>query len=142
MIIDLPDIDLFGFVADADRAQRVERYRKDRVAAHAELFVKRHPLPACEAQQIAIGVFHDAHPRTILKAFRGFAKSTMGEEGLLLKAGMREISYGIILGNTYGMAVKRLASIKSEINRNRDLAHLFCGDRLQFIEHQRNRLIT
>lgn len=125
-IIDLPT-DLEAFIASADRAKNVARYRQDRIAAHRELFAARHPLADCEAHERAILAFHGKHPRTIIKAFRGFAKTTMGEEGMLLKAAFREFRYGIILGETYSMAVKRLSSIKRQILTNRALFKLF-GD--------------
>ena len=125
MIIDLPDLDLLGFIRQEERADRVALYRADRVLAHRELFAKRHPLETCEAQQDAIREFHGEHPRLVIEAFRGFAKTTMGEEGMLLRAAFGEFRYGVVLGNTYSMAAARLSSIKREIDRNRELHALF-----------------
>jgi len=125
-LIDLP-LDLTAFIEAGNRASAVARYKANRVAAHREIFAQRHPLTDCEAHEQAIEAFHGKHPRTIIKAFRGFAKTTMGEEAMLLKAAFREFRYGIIVGETYSMAVKRLSSIKREIGRNRKLFGLF-GD--------------
>ena len=117
--------DTSAYIQRQRRAEKVARYRADRVLAHRELFAKRHPLATCEAQQDAIREFHAEHPRLVVEAFRGFAKTTMGEEGMLLKAAFGEFRYGVVLGNTYSMAAARLSSIKREIDRNRYLHALF-----------------
>ena len=117
--------DTSAYIQRQRRAEKVARYRADRVLAHRELFAKRHPLATCEAQQDAIREFHAEHPRLVVEAFRGFAKTTIGEEGMLLKAAFGEFRYGVVLGNTYSMAAARLSSIKREIDRNRYLHALF-----------------
>jgi hypothetical protein len=109
------------------RLQSLAEVRSDRVAAHASLFPHLHKFATCPAQEDAIRKFHDSHPRRIEKAFRGFAKSTRAEEGLIIKGALGEFTYAFVLGNTYGMAVKRLALIKAEINSNRRLMDVF-GD--------------
>lgn len=107
------------------RRQLLAEIIANRPRAHRILFSRRHTLGTCPAQVEFINRFHSPIPRTVDEAFRGFAKSTMSEEGAIIKAGIREFSYCIILGNTYAMAAKRLASIKREVDQNKALNIVF-----------------
>lgn len=127
MLIELPDVDFAGTVAGTRRLGSLAEVRADRVGAHESLFSHRHPLATCEAQRQAILDLHGPAPRIIVKAFRGFAKSTLAEEAVTIQAGLEEWCYGVILGNTVSSAMQRLASIKREINQNTRLMDIF-GD--------------
>jgi len=115
--IDLPE--------DEARKQLLSEIIADRPRAHRLLFSRRHPLGTCAAQVELINDFHSDTPRTVHEAFRGFAKSTIGEEGMIIRGALREYKYGIVLGNTYDRAAQRLAAIKREIDQNRALQVVF-----------------
>lgn len=61
---------------------------------------------------------HGPHPRVLVEAFRGGAKSSLAEECMVLRSALREFKYGIVLGNTYSRAAQRLSGIKREIDNN------------------------
>lgn len=127
MNIELPDLDLAEFIAGRRRLHSLAEVRADPVAAHETIFPRRHKLATSDAHRKAISELHDSHPRRVIKAFRGFGKTTLAEEAALIKAGLGRFSYGMILGNTYGRAAQRLAAIKTEIDTNRALQDIF-GD--------------
>ncbi len=106
-------------IEEADpRRELLSQIITDRVAAHRLLFKRRHSLKTAPAHEEVIRDMHGPHPRIVFKAFRGFAKSTLAEETALIKAGLREFQYCVILGNTYTRAAQRLGSIKQEIDQN------------------------
>ena len=127
MLHDISDLAIDAIEQGTSRLLTVEAVRANRVLAHEQLFAHRHPDPTCEAQRDAIRAFHGPSPRDIFKAFRGFAKTTMGEEGVILKAALGEFSYCWVLGNTLGKAVQRLNAIKMEFDNNQKLFDVF-GD--------------
>ena len=109
------------------RTQILRELSADRVRAHRVLFSGRHDVASSPAHDLVIEDMHSTHPRIIEEEFRGFAKSTIAEETMILRGGLGEFKYGIILGNTVTRAAQRLASIKREIDQNRALNFAF-GD--------------
>lgn len=109
------------------REDLLQVFYEDRVYAHRILFQHRHKdeTPACHCEILEL--FYSDDPLVALEAFRGAAKSTLLEEYVTLKALFREIKFGIFVGNAYGMAVERLASVKQELTNNDMLIELF-GD--------------
>lgn len=58
-------------------------------------------------------------------AFRGFAKSTLAEEAIILMACFQEFHNWLLLGSSYDRACERLHSIKHEFENNELLIELF-----------------
>lgn len=111
----------------SQREQLLAAFAADRVYAHQILFSHRHKDETPEFHRLTLERFYSDHPRVVEEAFRGSAKSTLSEEYIILKALYREIDFGILIGNAYGMACQRLASVKEELTNNDALIELF-GD--------------
>ena len=109
------------------REDLLQVFYKDRVYAHQVLFAHRHPDVTPEFHHNMILDFYSAQPNVVEEAFRGAAKSTIGEECVLLSALFREFAFGLFVGNSYGMACERLAAVKQELTNNDGLIELF-GD--------------
>lgn len=113
---------------DADHAELFKLLHKDRVTCHRLIFPHRHPNITPDFHVEMIHDFHDPKvPKHLDLAFRGSAKSTIIEEGAIIKAGFREFRNGLIIGETYERAAEHLATIKHEIETNEVLADVF-GD--------------
>ena len=54
--------------------------------AHQTLFAHRHPQDTPDMHWRLIEDFHSPHPRIATQAFRGAAKSSIGEEGIVIAA--------------------------------------------------------
>ena len=93
--------------------------------AHAVLFGHRHPNLTPDFHYEVIDLWHSPHPRILIQAFRGAAKSTIAEESIIVQACLRQFKNGIILGETYDRAVERLRAIKHEFETNDMIAELF-----------------
>lgn len=102
----------------------IELGRNPRLA-HAALFKHRHPQETPDAHYVAIDLWHSVSQFVLLMAFRGFAKSTIFEEGATVEACFGQFRNGIILGASETRAVERLASIRHEIETNQFIAELF-----------------
>lgn len=107
--------------------EAVELLAADRVRSHEVIFQKRHPQATAPFQRTIVRAFHSAHPRVVVEAFRGAAKSTLLEETFILGAVLEEFKNGLIIGASYDRACERLETIKNEIEQNEDLANMF-GD--------------
>jgi|SRR5579864_483861 len=110
-----------------DRAELLHRFYADRRLAHRELFGHRHKNETPEFHARIIDGFHSHDPMRCTIAFRGSAKSTIAEEGMLLMVGFREFHTGLILGASLPLAIQRLHAIRREIEKNTKLKALF-GD--------------
>lgn len=93
--------------------------------AHQALFPHRHPDASPEAHRRAVAVLHSGQPRHVLMAFRGFGKSTLTEEAIVLKSGFRRFHNYLIVGSSYDRACERLAAVKREIEINETLDMFF-----------------
>ena len=109
------------------REQLLQVFNADRVYAHQVLFAHRHKDETPEFHKLTLENFYSSHPLVAEEAFRGGAKSTLLEEYVILSALFREFKFGVFIGNAYGMAVERLASVKQELTNNDSLIELF-GD--------------
>src|SRR6266576_3884765 len=94
-------------------------------AAHQLLFKHRHPHVTPPFHYEIIALWHSDHPRVLIQAFRGAAKSSIAEEAIIIQACFRRFKNGIILGETYERAVERLRAIKHEFEQNEFLEELF-----------------
>jgi hypothetical protein len=100
----------------------------DFVLAHDVIFGAGHKSLTPPFHKLLRRAFHDeTEPRQVNEAFRGGAKSTIGEEGTLLRGACRKFRYGIILGNTHARAIQRLSAIKAHVETNEPLLVAF-GD--------------
>jgi len=102
-------------------------FNADRVYAHEILFAHRHKDVTPEIHHQILKAFYSDHPKVVLQAFRGAAKSTLLEEYTILKCLFRECSFSIFVGNSYDMACERLTAVKEELTNNDMLIELF-GD--------------
>ena len=111
-----------------DRTTLLKALYEDRPLAHAVLFKHRRPNKTPAFHEKMINDFHNLfYPRVLMMSFRGSAKSTIAEEAMLLMAGFREFSNGLIIGETETRAQERLRAIKHEVESNELLLEVF-GD--------------
>lgn len=114
-------------LADDVKEQLLRRFSKDRYLAHRHLFAHRRKDASPEFHGDILRLFYSPSRNIALEAFRGGAKSTLIEEYVLMEVLFREVHFPIIIGNNYGMACERLATIKQELTNNDALIDLF-GD--------------
>ena len=86
--------------------------------AHAYLFKKRHGAASSPAHRALVFAIWQKGPRANLEAFRGFGKSTLLEETVVLRCGLRLHHNFVIFGSSERRAVERLDAIKTEIILN------------------------
>lgn len=108
-------------------ARTLQAIKTDRVRAHEALFKHRRPHQSPAFHREIIEAFHGPHPRVVCEAFRGAAKSTLGEETVVLKASLVEFKNALLIGASYDRACERLESIGHEFETNEDLQQIF-GD--------------
>lgn len=109
------------------RADLIRDLSLDRVLAHNVLFKHRHPDITPDFHKEIIDLWHSLLQRLIVMAFRGGAKSTIGEEATIIKALLGEFKNGVILGSSATRAVERLGAIVHEITTNKVILDIF-GD--------------
>jgi hypothetical protein len=109
------------------REELLRVFNEDRIYAHEILFPHRHKDKSPEVHRQTLELFYSPNPLVAEEAFRGFAKSTLIEEYVILSAMFREFKFGIFVGNAYGMACERLSAVKQELTNNDGLIELF-GD--------------
>lgn len=100
---------------------------RDRPLAHAVLFAHRHTNKTPPFHATIINDFHGPEPSVCEILFRGAAKSTLAEEGIVIKACFREFLHPIIIGATLDKAQERLHSIRRQFEKNERLLEIF-GD--------------
>lgn len=100
-------------------------FHQNRNLAHETLFSHRHNLARAPFHPEQVELFHSQEPRAGIEAFRGAAKSTIGEECVTLEAGYADFMNCVIVGSTETRAIERLESIKHEFENNEDLIELF-----------------
>lgn len=107
------------------REAAIRRMVEDPWAAHRYLFSHRHPERSSAAHQECVRAIWDPHPRANIEGFRGFGKSTLLEEALIIRAARRLHKNMLIVGASEARAIERLAAIKSEILTNERLEASF-----------------
>lgn len=107
------------------REELLRRFATDRALAHKYLFAHRRKDKTPEFHKDVLDLFYSPSGRVALQAFRGAAKSTLIEEYTLLECLFRRAEFAVIVGNSYGTACERLASIKQELTTNDALIELF-----------------
>lgn len=93
--------------------------------AHQSLFAHRHPQETPDFHWNMIEDFHSPNPRIVTQAFRGSAKSSIGEEGMIIAASYRMFRNCLILGDTEDRAIDRLRAVKHEFETNEGLEAMF-----------------
>ena len=107
------------------RAQLFRRILNNPWFAHSHLFAHRHSEKSSPAHQAAVLAIWHPDPHLNLEAFRGFGKSTLLEETVLTRCGMRLHHNFVIFGASERRAVERLDAVKTEIVTNELLTGLF-----------------
>lgn len=95
--------------------------------AHAVIFKHRHGDATPAFHYDIIDAWHSPQKELLVKAFRGGAKSTIGEEAMTLRACYGLYRNGLIIGSSSDRAVERLRAIKYEVENNAYLNDLFGG---------------
>lgn len=97
----------------------------NRVLAHQALFPHRHRDRTPPFHVDMIVDFHSDHPRVQAMAFRGGAKSTIYEEGLIIKGLYREFKNAMVIGASIPLAAERLESIRHELETNEKIEEIY-----------------
>lgn len=100
---------------------------QNRRLAHAVLFKHRHPDETPDFHIDLMNLWHSDDPRVLIMALREGAKSTVGEEEIILDACYQRFHNMLIVGETSERAVDRLRAIKHEFEYNEFLIELFGG---------------
>jgi hypothetical protein len=95
--------------------------------AHQVLFEHRHAEPSPSFHAEIVETFHSSDPGWVYLCFRNSGKSTLSEEGFILRALLRLFGNALVLGFNQQRAVERLEAIKHEMEANERLAAIF-GD--------------
>lgn len=100
---------------------------RDRRRAHATLFGGAHRKSNAtpEFHGEMTDDFHSDIPNLLQIAFRGAAKSTLGEEGAVIKAIFREFRYCLIVSSISDIAEMRLHAIKRQFEANESILEIF-----------------
>jgi hypothetical protein len=114
----------------SDAHALITRFAGDRWLAHRHLFAHRHTL---RGKPVAPAEFHEALVRdfwaprehSLCMAFRGSAKSTLGEEDITLAAVYGSFHNIILLGSSETRAAERLTAVKHELDHNEYIQELF-----------------
>lgn len=116
--------------------------KNDRLRAHSVLFAHRHPQRTPDFHAEIIREFHSTHPRIVCEAFRGAAKSTLGEETVIIGAELGEFKNCLIIGASYDRAAERLESIGHEFETNEYLLEIFGEQRVSGTWTTDKKLLT
>lgn len=108
------------------RSDLQARFYEDRWTAHQYLFEHRHKEESPEAHEEIVLRVHGPYSRYSFEGFRGLGKTTLLEEGVIIRAAFKEFRYGVIVSANYRpLAIQRIATIKNEIEVNRHLQRVF-----------------
>lgn len=116
------------------RAELFSKLYRDRPLAHRFFFPHRHPNETPPFHREMIDLWHapadlvvdgQQKPNIDFMAFRGGAKSTIGEEAIVIMAGLREFKNCLILGENADRAGDRLRAISHEIEHNERWREVF-----------------
>lgn len=99
----------------------------DPVIAHRTIFRDRHKNAEAPFHPDMIERWHSAKPNICEIAFRGSAKSSIGEEGVAIDSCYRRFKNALLLGSSFDLAAQRLHAIRRIFEKNRTIRQLF-GD--------------
>ncbi len=113
-------------LSDADpRHEAIRYFAEDRWQAHQIIFPHRHPAAPAEFHPELVEDFWSDDPYSIRLAFRGSAKSTLGEEDITLAVCYRIFHNILIIGASEARAAERLAVVSYELVNNEFLISMF-----------------
>lgn len=100
---------------------------RDRRRAHATLFGGEHRKANVtpEFHNQIVDDFHSDIRNLCVIAFRGAAKSTIAEEGIVIRACFREFRHCLIVSSTSDIAEMRLHAIKRQFETNESIIEIF-----------------
>src|SRR5208337_1309884 len=108
-----------------ERESTIVKLAKNRQLAHRVLFASRHRNVTPPFHGEIIDRFHSAEPLVCEISFRGSAKSTIAEEGVVIQACFREFKHCLITGSSLDKASERLHAIRRQFENNEMLLELF-----------------
>jgi hypothetical protein len=94
-------------------------------AAHIALFPHRHPVPGAIFHEALVDEFWNDEQYAQVMAFRGGAKSTIGEEDIVIATLLRIYHNILIIGASERRAAERLAAITYELKTNYAIEQVF-----------------
>ena len=115
----------------------VEQLKAYRPAAHLGLFPHRRKFATPSFHKDIIEVWHSDKPKVVTEAFRSAAKSTLGEESVVLRAIFGEFKNCLIIGSTETRAMERLEAVKHEIELNEKITLMFGPQRGEVWSHHK-----
>lgn len=98
---------------------------RDPVQAHTFLFPHRHTDPLTSAHIDFIEWFHSDEEQVEFEGFRGFGKSTLAEEGVIIKALYKRFKNALVISATSDLSVEHLATIATELLSNERINTIF-----------------
>lgn len=107
------------------QSELVLKLGRDPVLAHKFLFAHRHSAALTEAHEDMIRFWHSAEPSGVIEGFRGFGKSSIAEEAVIIKALYRRFKNGLVVSASYPLAEEHLASIATELLHNERINTVF-----------------
>jgi len=116
----------------AVKAEILQLLTSDKWSAHQILFRHRHqysgiPTVPAEFHRFLVEDFWSPNPYSIVLAFRGSAKSTLGEEDIVLAACLMAWRNIVVISSNETRAAERLAAVAYELTTNPFIVDLF-GD--------------
>jgi len=109
----------------SDKEKAILAFARDPWLAHRSLFRHRHAFDSPAFHREIVELFHSSYPRVEAMTFRGGAKSTLGEETIIIEACLRRIRNGLVIGETETRAKERLRAIRNEFETNPWIEELF-----------------
>lgn len=106
-------------------ARAIGRISRDRVMGHRVLFKHRHKDSTPPFLRAIITDWHSDVVNHCDISFRGSAKSTTGEEAIVIKACLREFHHCLIFGSSADRAQERLHAIRRELEKNEYIHQIF-----------------
>jgi hypothetical protein len=108
-----------------EQLQLFQELGVNRRLAHHVLFKHRHDAPTPAFHYRIIDAFHGPHPQVVIEGFRNSAKSTIGEEALVIGALWRDFRNAVVIGASYPRAKDRLLAVKNEFVVNPYINQMF-----------------
>jgi hypothetical protein len=127
---------------DDPRAEAIRFFAEDRWQAHQLLFPHRHPMPAADFHRELVEDFWSPQRYSQILAFRGSAKSTLGEEDMAIAVWFRAFRNTLIIGASEGRAAERLASVGYELTMNQRGLALFGEQKTPSAPWTQTKLVT
>lgn len=106
-------------------AELVLAMGRDPVLAHRFLFKHRHTEELTPAHLDMIRAWHSDERLIEIEGFRGFGKSSIAEEAVIIKALYKRFKNGLVISATIDLACEHLGAIATELISNDKIAAIF-----------------